>query len=64
MSNLNQLNTNFIDLLDKDLDLVRKKLELEEAKREKLTQQGIEAGLMPKTVTSTIKSHDKLGGML
>ena len=36
MSNLNQLNTNFIDLLDKDLDLVRKKLELEEAKREKL----------------------------
>src|SRR5690554_3406021 len=36
MSNLNRLNTNFIDLLDKDLDLVRKKLELEEAKREKL----------------------------
>src|SRR5690554_5339449 len=36
MSNLNQLNTNFINLLDRDLDLIRNKFELEEAKKEQL----------------------------
>ena len=45
-------------------NLENRRIALAKAKREKLTQQGIEAGLMPKTVTSTIKSHDKLGGML
>lgn len=45
-------------------NLENRRIALAKAKREKLTQQGIEAGLMPKTATSTIKSHDKLGGML
>ena len=36
MNNINQLNTNFINLLDRDLDLIRKKLKIEEAKKEQL----------------------------